>query len=137
MPSPRATCSGWVGTPVPIPTPAGPTTRLSVGTPGWVGLLILFEGQPDDGPGVDLRVGYLLGASVWGEGMATELVAGLVTWARAQPSIATLTAGVEATNPASARVLSKNDFARVGSAPEGELRDPGRHDGRWPDRSVR
>ncbi|MGI9540093.1 MAG: GNAT family N-acetyltransferase [Miltoncostaeaceae bacterium] len=86
-----------------------------------VGLVIVFESPSDDGPGIDLRVGYLLSESVWGQGLATELVAGLVAWARKRPSISTLTGGVEATNPASSRVLLKNGFTQVGSSEEGRL----------------
>ena len=86
-----------------------------------VGLVIVFESPSDDGSGSDLRVGYLLSESVWGQGLATELVAGLVAWAREQPSISTLTAGVEATNTASARVLLTSGFTEAGSADEGQL----------------
>lgn len=77
-----------------------------------VGLVILFE-VPIDGSAIDVRIGYLFTEAVWGQGLATELVAGLADWARAQASIHTLTGGVAATNRASARALTKNGFERI------------------------
>ena len=83
------------------------------------GLVILY-GLPVDGDRLDLRIGYLLAESAWGQGLATELVTGLVHWARGQPSIQTMTGGVAVTNPASARVLVKNGFSRIELTDEGE-----------------
>ncbi|MGI9623056.1 MAG: GNAT family N-acetyltransferase [Acidimicrobiales bacterium] len=81
-----------------------------------VGLLILFETtMPGTTLDLDVRFGYVLAEPVWGSGLATELVAGLVTWARSQPRIRFLTGGVALENAASARVLEKNGF--VGSEP--------------------
>ena len=73
-----------------------------------------------DGASVDVRIGYLLDEGVWGRGLATELVAGLAHWARSQPSVDTLTAGVDATNPDSSRVLVKNGFAPLSTHEAGE-----------------
>lgn len=86
-----------------------------------VGLLILFEVPLADDGGVDLRVGYLLAESFWGQGLGSELVAGLVTWSRSQDSIRTLSAGVEAKNQASRRILVKNGFTQVTDSDDGEL----------------
>ena len=79
------------------------------------GVLILFEAS-EGGSRVDLRIGYLFAQSLWGQGLATELVAGLVEWARKHPSIQTLSGGVATDNPASARVLVKNGFTRNAGA---------------------
>ena len=92
------------------------------------GLVILFAGDrtgPDPGPdrtpagadrsGLDIRIGYVLAEAVWGQGMASELVAGLAAWARSTTAVASLTAGVEAANAASIRVLVKNGFVELGS----------------------
>lgn len=84
-----------------------------------VGLVILFE-VPIDASTVDLRIGYVLADASSGQGLATELVAGLSDWARAQEPIHTLTGGVEATNLASAGVLIKNGFERTVGIDEGE-----------------
>ena len=78
-----------------------------------LGLLILSE-VPLDTETVDIRIGYVLAERMWGRGYATELVAGLVEWARAQPPVATLTGGVTTSNPASASVLTSNGFESIG-----------------------
>jgi ribosomal-protein-alanine N-acetyltransferase len=79
-----------------------------------VGLVILFESPATNrGVGIEVRLGYLLAESVWGKGLATELIKGFVEWCRAQPAIRSLIAGVERGNPASTRVLEKNAFHRV------------------------
>ena len=76
-----------------------------------VGLLILFEvaGQDDAGR-VDVRLGYVVAESAWGRGLASELVGGLVDWARSEPTIGSISGGVAQGNEASARVLRKNGF---------------------------
>lgn len=87
-----------------------------------VGLLMLFESVAEDEPdGVDVRVGYLLAESAWGEGIASELIEGLVEWSRAQAPIRSLAGGVARDNVASARVLEKSGFRQV----EVERGDPG------------
>ena len=73
-----------------------------------VGLLLL---SPDMAPG-ERHLGYLLGEAVWGRGLASELVAGLVSAARSDPDMSRLVAGVGRDNPASARVLEKAGFTR-------------------------
>lgn len=76
-----------------------------------IGLLILFESAGRRDPArVELRLGYVLAESAWGEGLASELVGGLVDWARSEPSIETISGGVAKDNAASARVLLKNGF---------------------------
>ncbi|MDW3176720.1 MAG: GNAT family N-acetyltransferase [Acidimicrobiia bacterium] len=74
-----------------------------------VGLVLLFESTTEL-DGTDFRVGYLLDEMHWGQGFASEIVAGLVTWARMLPEQVTLRAGVETGHQASARVLAKNGF---------------------------
>ncbi len=77
-----------------------------------VGILVLGE-VPLAGPGVDLRIGYLFAESAWGRGLATELVSGLIDWARTQRRIRTLTGGVDPANRASVRVLEKCGFGVI------------------------
>lgn len=84
-----------------------------------VGLVILAD-IPLDAQSVDVRIGYLFREDAWGQGLATELVAGLAAWARTQPSVNTLTGGVDIANPASARVLIKNGFEPVLDSDQGE-----------------
>ncbi len=80
-----------------------------------IGLLILGV-VPLPGSGTDLRIGYLLAEHVWGRGLASELVSGLIEWARTQPAIRTLTGGADPTNRASVRVLEKCGFEMIDEA---------------------
>ncbi len=84
-----------------------------------VGLVMLYADPGDDRSSRDVRIGYLLDQRVWGNGFATEVVSGLVEWARDTPSIGSLTGGVSRENPASARVLIKAGFVEIESRPEG------------------
>ena len=73
-----------------------------------VGLLILAAGAGASGDR-EIHIGYLLAETAWGRGLASELVAGLVSAMEAgEPVI--LVAGVGRENPASARVLRKCGF---------------------------
>jgi len=83
--------------------------------------LVMLADVPAAAPSIDLRIGYLFAEAAWGNGLATELVAGLVDWARQHQLISTLTGGVATDNPASARVLVKNGFTAIdGADREGE-----------------
>jgi RimJ/RimL family protein N-acetyltransferase len=74
-----------------------------------VGLMILFlDDEHEAGP--RLRIGYILGESAWGRGLASELLAGFVDWAERKGRVASLVAGVGPENIASQRVLEKNGF---------------------------
>jgi len=83
-----------------------------------VGLVMLFESslevdrELDD---VELRIGYLVAESLWGNGFASEIVSGLVSWAHTMDVPITLLAGVETGNAASIRVLTKNKFELTSS----------------------
>lgn len=72
-----------------------------------VGLLILFV---DD---ADLRLGYVIADDQAGRGYASELVGGLISWARDVHQVDTITSGVSINNPASARVLERNGFTAI------------------------
>lgn len=60
----------------------------------------------------ELRLGYLLREEVWGKGIGTELINGLVEWARQTKLIGSIAGGVEKQNQGSIRVLEKNGFYR-------------------------
>ena len=76
-----------------------------------VGLVILFETANEDiSGGTEVRLGYMLAESAWGQGLASELVAGFVRWCREVPTIVAIAGGVEPDNVASCRVLEKNGF---------------------------
>lgn len=73
-----------------------------------VGLLILAS-DPSEMLTPEIHVGYLLGEASWGQGIATELIQGLV-YAAGKDGPAKLFGGVSNDNPASARVLQKAGF---------------------------
>ena len=84
-----------------------------------IALVIVHEIALDDSA-VDVRIGYVIAEAAWSRGLATELVGGLVKWARVQPSIQTLTGGVDTANQASVRVLIKNGFELIPGGEGGE-----------------
>jgi RimJ/RimL family protein N-acetyltransferase len=82
-----------------------------------IGLLILFEAADEDAScGVEVRLGYVIAEVAWGRGFASELVGGLVEWARLKSSIRTISAGIAPTNEASERVLLRNGFLPSGAS---------------------
>ncbi|MDH4147968.1 MAG: GNAT family N-acetyltransferase [Acidimicrobiia bacterium] len=85
-------------------------TETATGQP--VGLVILAV-VPVEGGAADLRIGYLLSESRHGRGLGSELLAGLVEWARNVPAIASLSGGVDPSNAASIRMLERAGFRRV------------------------
>jgi RimJ/RimL family protein N-acetyltransferase len=81
-----------------------------------VGLMLLFETEAASGDDVDVRLGYLLAESAWGQGLASELVQGFVHWCRGQ-AVSSIESGVGRNNHASRRVLEKNGFEALVSKP--------------------
>lgn len=104
-----------------------------------IGLLILFGSQPRGAEdATEVRLGYLLAEEAWGQGYASELVAGLVRRCRAVGGIAALEAGVAPDNAASARVLTKNGFAPLTTtSAEDQYRLDLDSAARWPDSADR
>ena len=106
-----------------------------------VGIVVLAE-APISTTEVDVRIGYLIAEGVWGQGMATELVLGLVAWARRQPGIRTVTGGVDPANRGSVRVLEKCGFDPIGPPNTGaqeyqlEIRSPSVESGQSADRRL-
>ena len=80
-----------------------------------------FKSPPDATGAVE--IGYAVNRSFWGRGYATETVGAIVAWALTQPEVRRVTAECLESNPASARVLEKSGFQRVGrrSTVEGDL----------------
>ena len=85
-------------------------TETASGRP--VGLVILAD-APLGESAVDVRIGYLIAEDARGRGLATELLVGLIDWARSQAPVHTLTGGVDPMNRASVRVLEKSGFRRI------------------------
>jgi len=60
------------------------------------------------------ELGYMIRRDLWGQGMATEIAAALVTWHRVHTADCALYAYVAMDNPASRRVLQKIGFDYIG-----------------------
>jgi RimJ/RimL family protein N-acetyltransferase len=69
--------------------------------------------SPPDATGT-VEIGYAVNASVRGLGYATEMATALAAWALDQPGVRRVTAECLETNVASARVLEKSGFRRLG-----------------------
>jgi len=75
-----------------------------------------FKGPPDKGGIVE--IGYSLLPEFEGQGLATEMVAGIVQWAKQQPQVKRIEAETSIGNEASIRVLEKNKFLPAGAGAE-------------------
>ncbi len=74
-----------------------------------IGFLFLYTENERKGS-IELRLGYLLSESIWGKGIGSELIKGLVTWCDDTKSISSISGGVEKDNIGSRKVLEKNGF---------------------------
>ncbi|CCQ74280.1 GNAT family N-acetyltransferase [Magnetospira sp. QH-2] len=83
------------------------------GSQKLLGLLFLAPMTEDDESNT-LRIGYLFAENAWGNGYASELVAGLVAWLKPQGRPTKLIGGVAQENKASTRVLEKAGFEKTG-----------------------
>lgn len=69
-------------------------------------------GQPGMPRGTEGLIGYIVDPRVWGQGIATDVVQGLLDAAFGPLGLRRVTAGCNADNPASARVLEKAGMRR-------------------------
>jgi [ribosomal protein S5]-alanine N-acetyltransferase len=58
----------------------------------------------------EIEIGYGTYDEFQGKGYMTEIVKGIITWAKTQPGVKSITASTEKMNEASYRVLQKNGF---------------------------
>jgi RimJ/RimL family protein N-acetyltransferase len=75
-----------------------------------------FKGPPDKRGMVE--IGFSVLPEFQGRGLATEMVAGIVQWAKRQPGVKKIEAETNIDNKASIRVLEKNGFVRTGAGLE-------------------
>ena len=106
------TAAGWYGW-YALRKAEGDTPRTLVGAGGFLG--------PPDAAG-RAEIGFSIAVDWRGQGLATELVAGLVQQAAATGMVQWLVAHTGADNLAAQGVLLRNDFQPVGSVVEGRLR---------------
>ncbi|MEO0066228.1 MAG: dihydrofolate reductase family protein [Bacteroidota bacterium] len=82
-------------------------TAISKANNEMVGDLCIF-GEPNaEG---DINIGYGTYDEFQGKGFMTEIVGGIITWARTQPLVKSITASTDRKNTASVKVLLKNNF---------------------------
>jgi len=81
--------------------------RIDSGRPMLCGS-VGFRGPPDEQGMVE--IGYSVLPEFEGQGLATEMVAGIVQWAKQQPQVKHIEAETNIDNEASRRVLEKNSF---------------------------
>lgn len=84
-----------------------------------IGFIFLYEANSEQNY-YDLRFGYLLSEKVWGNGLGTELIRGLIKWCREEGDIKSISGGVEVDNIGSIKVLEKTGFSK---ATAGESKD--------------
>ena len=104
--------AGWYGW-YALRKAEGDTPRTLVGAGGFMG--------PPDAAGT-AEIGYSIAADWRGQGLATELVAGLLQQAADTGMVRQLIAHTDAENAASQQVLLRNGFGAAGAAPDGRLR---------------
>jgi len=75
-----------------------------------------FKGPPNKRGRVE--IGYSVPPEFQGQGLATEMVAGMVKWAKHRPEVRRIEAEAGIDNKASIRVLEKNSFTYVGAGLE-------------------
>lgn len=75
-----------------------------------VGFIFLYESDSEYNY-YDLRFGYLLSEKVWGKGLGTELIEGLIKWCKTEGDIKSISGGVETDNIGSIKVLEKTGFS--------------------------
>ena len=74
-----------------------------------IGFMFLYE-NTENIESKELRLGYLLKETIWGKGIGSELIKGLVKWSSASRIINSIFGGVEKDNVGSIKVLEKNGF---------------------------
>jgi len=75
-----------------------------------------FKGPPDE-RGI-VEIGYSVLPEFQGQGLATEMVAAIVQWAKNQSLVTRIEAETNIDNQASIRVLEKNNFVGAGAGAE-------------------
>jgi ribosomal-protein-alanine N-acetyltransferase len=69
---------------------------------------ICLLGEPNEAG--EIEIGYGTYPAFQGRGFMTEMVSGIISWARTQPHVSGILASTDKMNIASMRVLTKNNF---------------------------
>ena len=62
----------------------------------------------------EIEIGYGTYEEFQGKGLMTEMVGGIIGWAKTQPLVKSITASTDKTNTASFKVLQNNNFVKTG-----------------------
>ena len=69
---------------------------------------ICLLGEPNEAG--EIEIGYGTYPAFQGRGFMTEMVSGIISWARTQPNVTAILATTDKANTASIRVLTRNNF---------------------------
>ena len=87
-----------------------------------IGIVLLSkanENPAEEADKIELRLGYLINESYWGQGYASEIIKGLCDYCQTSSPVASLIGGVDPANIGSIKVLTKNGFCNVSEHTEG------------------
>ncbi|MCC5938203.1 MAG: GNAT family N-acetyltransferase [Lunatimonas sp.] len=73
---------------------------------------LCIVGEPNEAG--EIEIGYGTYDEFQGKGFMTEMVGGIIEWAKTQPFVKSIVASTNKTNTASFKVLQKNKFIKVG-----------------------
>lgn len=73
---------------------------------------LCIVGEPS--PAGEIEIGYGTYDEFQGKGFMTEMVGGIIEWAKTQPAVQFIIASTDKTNTASFKVLEKNSFVKIG-----------------------
>lgn len=90
-------------------------TAISKTENKMVGDLCLY-GEPNEKG--EIEIGYGVYEEYLNRGFMTEMVQGMIEWAKTQPKVKAIIASTDKTNLASFRVLEKNGFVKSGESEE-------------------
>jgi len=90
-------------------------TAISKAENKMVGDLCLY-GEPNEKG--EIEIGYGVYEEYRNRGFMTEMVQGMIEWAKTQPKVKAIIASTDKTNLASFRVLEKNGFVKSGESEE-------------------
>jgi RimJ/RimL family protein N-acetyltransferase len=62
----------------------------------------------------EIEIGYGTYSEFQNKGFMTEMVSGIIEWAKTQPIVKSIVASTDKTNTASFKVLKKNNFVKIG-----------------------
>jgi [ribosomal protein S5]-alanine N-acetyltransferase len=73
---------------------------------------LCIVGEPNEKG--EIEIGYGTYDEFQGRGFMTEMVEGIIKWAKTQPNVRSIVASTDKTNIASFKVLQKNNFIQIG-----------------------